>query len=69
MNAIHALRLKACLTQKELSEKLHVDQSAVSLWENGLSQPRCDKLPALAHALGCSIDDLFGVHKESGTGA
>ena len=32
---------------------------AVSCWERGQTLPTADRLPQLAKALGCTIDDLF----------
>ena len=52
-------RKRAGLTQKELAEKLGVDQSAVSFWETGKRAPRGAKLIRLANVLDCSIDELF----------
>ena len=56
---IRQLRIKAGLSQKELAERLKVAQPSVHSWENGDADPKTDKLPALAAALGCTIDDLF----------
>lgn len=47
------------ITQQGLSNLLGVDQSAVACWESGKTTPQTDKLPLLAKALGCTIDDLF----------
>lgn len=60
MNAIEKLRTNAKITQVQIAKRLGVTQTAVALWESGKSRPRSDKLPELAKALGCSIDDLFG---------
>lgn len=59
MNGIKFLRERASLTQLELATVLNVKQASVSRWENGDSMPSADKLPELAKALGCSIDDLY----------
>lgn len=58
--SFESARKKAGLTQKELAEKLGVDQSAVSFWETGRSAPRGAKLFRLADILNCTIDELFG---------
>ena len=55
-----SVRKQAGLTQKELAEKMGVDQSAVSFWETGKRFPRGAKLLRLAEVLNCSIDELFG---------
>lgn len=56
---IKSCRLKIGMTQKELAEKMGVDQTAISQWETGESLPRADKLPHLARILGCTIDELL----------
>jgi len=56
---ISALRKKKGLTQEELGRALGVSMQAVSRWENG-GVPDTMLLPALADALGVSIDELFG---------
>lgn len=47
------------MTQEALAARLGVDRAAVALWEGGHRTPTTDKLPALAEALGCGIDELF----------
>lgn len=47
------------LTQKQLAEKLKVNQTAISQWERKRVMPRADKLPKIAEALECNINDLF----------
>lgn len=55
-----AAREKVGLTQKEVAERLGVDQSAVSFWETGRNTPRASMLVKLAGLYCCSIDELFG---------
>lgn len=57
---IAAFRAKARLSQQDLANKLGIDKTAVSHWENGLSAPKGERIPAVAIALGCSISELFG---------
>lgn len=57
---LKALRQKQHMTQTELAEKLGVTQSVVAMWEREASMPNASRLPALADALGCTIDELFG---------
>lgn len=59
LNGICDARKKAGLTQTELAAKIGVSQASVAMWECGSKYPSSDKLPAIAVALGCSIDDLF----------
>ena len=59
MNGIYSARKKAGLSQAELASAVGVTQASVAMWECGNKYPSSDKLPAIAVALGCSIDDLF----------
>ena len=56
---IKVLRENALMTQAQLAAKVYVDRSAVAKWETGAACPSTDKLPVIAKALGCKIDDLF----------
>lgn len=63
MNTIDGIKKNRCalgLTQAELAERVSVTQSQVAQWERGAAMPSAAKLPLLAEALGCTIDDLFG---------
>ncbi len=57
---IKKYRTAARLTQEELAECIGISGQAVSKWETGDSMPDTALLPALADALGVSIDMLFG---------
>lgn len=59
LKGLCAARKAASCTQTQLAEKLGISQTAVAKWETGKAYPRADILPAIAEALGCSIDDLF----------
>ena len=59
MNTIKARREEQGLTQTYLAEKLGIDKSAVSKWENGVANPRADKLRELAGLLGGTVDELL----------
>ena len=52
-------RLVAGLTQKQAADKLGVDQSAVSLWDRGITRPRASMLPEIAKLYGCTVDALL----------
>ena len=56
---IKELREAAGLSQQQLAAAMGVLQSAVSNWETEIALPRARQLPALAAALGCTINDLF----------
>ena len=62
--SIMKFRKAASLTQKHLADRLGVTQSAVSSWERGKKQPNLTKLPDLARALGCTVDELFKDHQQ-----
>ena len=47
------------LTQRELAERLHVTDKAVSKWERGLSYPDVTLLEPLAAALGLGVEELM----------
>ena len=55
------LRKQQGMTQLELAGKLGVTDKAVSKWERDLSCPDIHSLPALAEALGVTVEDLMQV--------
>ena len=52
------------MTQKELADKLKVDQSAIAQWENGYSGPKRTRLVEIACALGCDVAELLQEDEE-----
>lgn len=56
---IRKYRLAKELTMAELANKLGVSVPTVSRWESGEDFPSAARLPALADALDCSIDELY----------
>ena len=56
---IKALRTELGLTQRELAERLHITDRAVSKWERGLNAPDIALLEPLADILGVSIVELI----------
>lgn len=66
---IKALRKEKGMTQKELADRLHVTDRAVSKWERGLCAPDLALLEPLAQTLGVSIVELLqGERTASGGG-
>ena len=53
-------RKLAGLTQEKLSDMLGVSTQAVSKWEQGLSYPDIELLPAISEIMNIAIDELFG---------
>lgn len=47
------------MTQKELADKLHITDKAVSKWERGLSFPDISSLIPLSEVLNVSLYDLL----------
>lgn len=60
MEHVADLRKRAGLTQSELAARLGIAQGSVAKIESPGCYPTADKLPAIADALECSIDALFG---------
>jgi len=58
-----SLREAAGLTQKALATRLRVHHSNIAFWERWDKPPRGDVLPALAEALGVSLEDLLRTTK------
>lgn len=59
MKTIEKLRKEKGYSQARIAEATSVTVATVSRWESGEFAPQADKLPLLAKALGCTIDDLF----------
>ena len=56
-------RKSAGLTQRELAERLHVTDKAVSKWERGLSYPDVTLLEPLAEVFGIGVEELVACEK------
>lgn len=56
---IAAARKERNMTQKELAQRLHVSDRAVSKWERGAGFPDVSLLEPLANALGLRVLDLL----------
>ena len=46
-------------TLQQIADEVGVTFGAISQYESGLTMPGADKLPKLAQALGCTIDELY----------
>jgi transcriptional regulator with XRE-family HTH domain len=55
---IREIRKDKDLTQSQLAEKLGRNQSQISEWETGDSEPQLLNLIAIAKALGVQLTDL-----------
>ena len=56
---ISTLRKEKGMTQKELADRLHITDKAVSKWERGIACPDTQTIPKLAEILGVSVEDLL----------
>ena len=56
---LRTLRKEKGLTQVQLAQMVHVDQTAISQWERGIAQTRLRNCLQLAQILECSIEDIF----------
>lgn len=65
MNNIRLLRVKSGLSQRELAEKLHVHQTAISQWESGRANPDVQSQKNLAAFFGVTIDYLLDMSEDS----
>ena len=55
------LRIERGLGQVELAAALNLSKGIISLWENGLREPKLSSLVLLARFFGVSIDYLAGL--------
>lgn len=54
------LRDEKGIGQVALAEALNVSKGTISLWENGVKEPKMSSLITIADFFGCSIDWLTG---------
>ena len=58
---LNELRLANGIGQVKLAEDLNVSKGIISLWENGLREPKLSNLVSLAQYFQVSIDYLAGL--------
>lgn len=58
------LRSENNVGQIQLSQKIGVSKGVISLWENGLREPKLSNLVLLANYFNVSIDYLVGITDE-----
>jgi Predicted transcriptional regulators len=67
-NFIFIMRKENKMTQKELAQRLHITDKAVSKWERGLSCPDLSLISSLAEVLGVTVNELLnGEREDTGT--
>ena len=58
---VKELRIEKGVGQVELAKEINVSKGIISLWENGLREPKLSNLIVLAQFFGVSIDYLAGL--------
>lgn len=61
---IRSIRNKKNISQQELADALHVNRSAISLYETNRKSPSRENTYKIATVLGVSIDYLLGLQTE-----
>lgn len=56
--SIRAARINAGFSQKEAADRLGISTKTLSNWENGITYPPVDKIPAICELYGVSFDNL-----------
>ena len=55
------IRKQCGLSQQEVADKLQINQSSVSDWENDVSRPDYEKLIALSELYDVTLYELLGI--------
>lgn len=58
---IKELRIKNCMTQDQLAERLNVSRQTVSKYELGINEPSIEVLKEMCVIFDCKIDDLITI--------
>ncbi|MBS5149716.1 MAG: helix-turn-helix transcriptional regulator [Butyricicoccus pullicaecorum] len=53
---LHVIRVK----EEQFADCIQENRTTIAKWETGSAFPRAEKLPLIANALGCTIDELYG---------
>lgn len=56
--SIRSARVNVNLSQKEAADALGVSNKTLGNWENGITFPPADKIPAICDLYGVSYDNL-----------
>ena len=57
---LKAARLNAGMTQTQAADALHLPQSQIAAWENGVRNPKIESLKKLSDLYRCPVADLIG---------
>ena len=50
---------RAGKTARQLALEVGVSEQVAGAWVHGTKQPKAHRLPLIAAALGCTVDDLY----------
>lgn len=64
LERLKALKTKANLTNKQISEMTDISESTLSRIFTGEGQPKFEDIAMLARILGGSLDELAGIHRQ-----
>lgn len=56
--SVRAARVNVGLSQKEAADYIGVSTKTLSNWENGITFPSADKIPAICELYGVTYDQL-----------
>lgn len=65
MKQIKKYRERKHLTQQQFADRIQENRATIAKWETGYAFPRAEKLPLIADALDCTIDELYGRGEEN----
>lgn len=65
MNALKKRRILAGLTLKQAANRTGFSYQSMQKWEKGIVKPQADKLPVLAEAYGCEVNDFVEIYEET----
>jgi transcriptional regulator with XRE-family HTH domain len=58
---LRKLRKSKKLSQQKLADKLELSRSAISSWEQGVTEPTIKHIVDLAYVFNCTVDYLLSV--------
>lgn len=62
---IRSRRKQKGMNQEELGAMVRVGKNAVGAWESGRSRPDLSSVPVICEALGLSIEEFYGIHRDT----
>ena len=62
---LRALRKEKALTQTQLAQLVHEDQTAIRQCQRGITHPRLKNCLQLAKILECNVEDIYTITAQS----